>query len=182
MKVKINNRKTFNYLFIIIFGIIISIPLFSKNLNIYNNNGFYTIAKGYEYTKNFTINEGKILTSFVNYIGTGNTIMQAPLSILVLFVGNYFLDSYIVTYKIIVFCSILLSGLYMHKFTDKVMQNKNIALLSACIYMCTPIHLGQAYITNSLENILCFIFIPMTFLGYINYLILQKIVIIWLLV
>lgn len=165
MKVRINNRKTFNYFCIIIFGIILSIPLFSKNLNVYHNQGLYGIAKGFEFSKNFSVNDGKILTSFLNYIGTGNTILEAPLGTLLIFVGNYIFDSYILTYKIIVFCSILLSGLYMHKFSDKVLQNKNIALLSAFLYMSTPIHLGQIYVNNSIESILVFIFIPMTFLG-----------------
>ena len=83
MKVKINNRKTFNYLLILVFGMILSIPLLSKNLNIYNNQGFFCLAKGFEYTKNFSSNEGKILTSFLNYIGTGNTILEAPLGTLI---------------------------------------------------------------------------------------------------
>lgn len=165
MKVKIHNRKSFNYLIIIIFGLVLGIPLFSKNLNIYWGNGFFELAKGFEFTKNISINEGKILTSFFNYIGTGNTILESPLSTLLIFIGNYILDSYILTYKVIVFCSILLSGLYMHKFSDKVTQNKDIALLSSLLYMCAPLHLGQIYVSNSLDNILIFIFIPMTFFG-----------------
>ena len=67
MKVKINNRKTFNYIIILIISTILAIPLLSKNLNIYNNDGFLYIAKGYEFSKNFSINEGKILTSFFNF-------------------------------------------------------------------------------------------------------------------
>ena len=165
MKVRINNRKTFNYIIILILGIILGIPLLSKSLNIYNNDGFLCIAKGYEFSKNFSINEGKILTSFFNYIGTANTLLQAPLATILLFIGNYVLGSYIITYKIIVFGSILLSGIYMHKFTDSVTQNKNIALLSSLLYMSTPIHLGQIYYMNSLNSILIFIFIPMTFYG-----------------
>ena len=165
MKVKINNRKTFNYLLILVFGMILSIPLLSKNLNIYNNQGFYCLAKGFEYTKNFSSNEGKILTSFLNYIGTGNTILEAPLGTLIFFVGNYIFDSYIFTYKLVVFCSILLSGLYMHKFIDKVLQNKDISLMASFIYMSLPIHLGQIYLNNSIESILVFVFIPITFFG-----------------
>ena len=96
MKVKIKNRKTFNYLIIIIFGIILSVPLFFKNLNIYFNEGFTTIAKGFEFTKNFSLNDGRILTSFLNYIGTGDTILESPLVVIILCIGNYFLKSYIV--------------------------------------------------------------------------------------
>lgn len=165
MKVRIKNRKTFNYLFIIIFGIILGIPLFSKDLNIYYNQGFYSIGKGFEFTKNFAVNQGKILTSFFNYLGTGDTILEAPLGTMLIFIGNYIFGSYIFTYKIIVFCSILLSGLYMHKYCDKVTQNKNVALLSTLLYMSAPIHLGQIYVNNYIDSILVFVFIPMIFLG-----------------
>ena len=40
MKVRIHNKKTFNYIVIIFISIIFSIPLFSKNLDIYNNMGY----------------------------------------------------------------------------------------------------------------------------------------------
>lgn len=165
MKVKINNRKTFNYMIIFITVIIISIPLLSKKLNIYYNNGFNDIAEGYEFSKNFQVNEGKIFSSFFNYLGTGNTILKAPLVIIALFFGNYLLDSFIITYKIIAFLSLILSGIYMYKFADKVTQNKNISLLASVLYISAPVHLSQIYINNSLSNCLVCVFIPMTFFG-----------------
>lgn len=165
MKVKIHNRKNFNYSIILIISIILSIPLLSKNLNIYNQNGFFDIAEGYEFSKNFQINDGKIFSSFYYGLGTGNIILKAPLKVFVLFLINYLLDSFIISYKITVFLCLIFSGIYMHKFIDKVTLNKNIALLSSILYISAPFHLNQMYISNNLSNCLALVFLPMTFYG-----------------
>lgn len=165
MKVRINNRKNFNYLIIFIIGCIIGIPLLSKNINIYANSGFYDIAEGYEFTKCFQVNDGKILCSFFNYLGSGDTFLKSPISIMLLFLGNYLLDTFVYTYKIIVFLSLIFSGIYMHKFIDKITQNKNISLLASLLYMSAPFHLNQIFINNSISSALSFIFIPIIFLG-----------------
>ena len=165
MKVKIHNRKSFNYIAIVFISLVFSIPLFSKNLNIYNNMGYEVIAKAYEFTKNFQANEGRIFSSFFYYLGTGNMLFEAPLATILLSLGNYIFSSYVFTYKLLIFFSILLSGIYMHKFTDKITNNKNISLLASILYMGTPIHLGQIYFSNCLESALIFVFLPMVFYG-----------------
>lgn len=166
MKIRINNRKNLNYIIILIVAIIVSIPLLSKKLNIYNNeNGFIELAQGYEFYKNFHSNKGRIFSTFFNYLGTANSIFEAPLVMMILFIGSYLFDSLIITYKIIAFISLVLSGVYMHKFVDKVTQNKNISLLASVLYISAPFHLNQIYISNSLSNCLIFVFIPMTFFG-----------------
>ena len=56
----------------------------------------------------------------------------------------------------------------MYKFMFQMTANRNIALLSAGLYVLAPYHLTDLYIRNALGEFASFVFIPLVFLGLYN--------------
>lgn len=171
MKEKIlKNRKIVDTLILIFIGCFLCIPLLNSNINVYTDDGIQHIARAFG-TMN-SLKEGGILknviSSFANNFGYSWNLFYGPLSSIGVVVCKLICSSYIGAYKLFVFICLILSGIMMYKFSFRLINSNNAALLASILYMTFPYHLTDLYLRNALGEFVSFVFIPLVFLGLYN--------------
>ena len=163
-------RNLIDVLVIVLIGIIIGIPLFNKNLDVYVDDGVQHIARAYGTTQSVLMNGifPNIISAYANEFGYSWNLFYGPFSVYGIIIFDFLCNNIIIAYKIFVFVVLLLSGFTMHKFLLSVTKNNNVALLASILYMTFPYHLTDLYTRNALGEYSAFIFIPLVFLGLYN--------------
>jgi len=156
-----------DYLILIFVAIIIAIPMFNKNLNVYEGNGIQHIARAYGTYTDFL--DGtifpNIISSFANGFGYSWNLFYGPLSLYGIILFKLIFSSFISSYKIFTFICLILSGIFMYKFVKNITENGSVSVLAGAIYMAFPYHITSLYILNSLGEFVSYVFIPIVFLG-----------------
>lgn len=67
--------------------------------------------------------------------------------------------------KIVYFLNLVIAGCFMYKFTEKVLKNKQLGLLSAVLYMSLPYFLVDIFVRGAYNETFIFMFVPMVFLS-----------------
>jgi len=154
---------------ILIVAILVSIPLFWKNFNYYNDDGIQHIARSFltadamKNGENFTV-----LSRLEKGFGYSWDLFYGPASSFsIAVIGNIF-NNIIIGYKAVLFLGVLLSGIAMYYFAKKITDDKNVGALASILYMTMPYHLTDMYIRGNVGEFLSFIFIPVIFLGLYN--------------
>lgn len=165
------------YLMIIISSLIISIPLFSKDLNVCTDDGIQHICR---LIGTYQTIEAKqflplIMSNFCNNFGYSWNIFYSPFTSYVPLLLKIFNLSYIQILKVFMFIVTLISGITMYKFTKRILKGtkivndennvKKIATLSAILYILAPYRITDMYIRVALAEQTSFIFIPIIFEG-----------------
>lgn len=169
MKDNVKNKlsKLMPYIIILIATLAISIPLFNKNLNMYRDDGIQHICRLMGTYQSIT--EGQffsvIMSNFCNGFGYSWNIFYSPLTAYLPLILKIFQVSYTNCIKVFMFIVVYLSGIAMFNFTNKVTKNKNIAVLSAILYVLAPYRLTDMYVRNALAELTSFVFIPIVFNG-----------------
>lgn len=171
MKSKILNKikqiKYLDYLLITVVTIIICIPLFNKNLNIYRDDGIQHICRliGTEQTIKEKQFLPMIMSNFCNNFGYSWNIFYSPLTAYAPLIFRIFSFSYTNCLKIFIFIVNLLSGFAMYKFMFKVTKNKNISTFAAILYVIAPYRLTDIYLRTAIAELTSFVFVPIIFNG-----------------
>ena len=156
-----------SYIFIIILSIIVSIPLFNGNFNIYIDDGIQHICRLMGTYQSIT--EGQtfpmIMSNFCNQFGYSWNIFYSPITAYVPLLFRLFTDSYVVCLKAFMVLVTILTGISMYEFVYKVTKNKYIGLLASAIYMFAPYRLTDMYMRIAIAELTSFIFLPMIFQG-----------------
>lgn len=156
-------------LIIFIIAIIISIPLFRKDLDVYFDDGIQHIARAYATYLSIQNGENpEVLTSLANGFGYSWDLFYGPFSTILILIGKLITTTFIGGYKFTLFIGMLLSGITMYIFANKLTKSKPTGVLIAVLYMLMPYHLNDMYIRNALGEFLSYIFIPLVFLGLYN--------------
>ncbi len=164
MREKLKNIKYF--LIILIAAIIISFPLLKDNINVYFDDGIQHIGRAYEtYLEIQNNNNPKILSNLTNGFGYSWDLFYGPLSTILILIAKIITETFINSYKLVLFIGILFSGITMYKFVSKLTENKITGTIAGILYMTMPYHLNDMYIRNALGEFLSYIFIPLVFLG-----------------
>lgn len=163
----INNRSLVDYLILILITYILILPMYSKKIDIYVDDGVQHIARAYGTFESIKqgVFLGNIIESFSNNCGYSWNLFYGPLSTYGIIFIKLFCNSFITAYKILSFLCLILSGISMYKLVFEITKNKNTALVSSTIYVTFPYHLTDLYIRNALGEYTSFIFIPLIFLG-----------------
>lgn len=170
IKTFFKNEKLISYVIIILMAIATCIPLFSKHMNILQDDGIQHI---YRLTGTYSSLQEKnmfpnIMSGFCNGFGYSWNIFYSPLTAYLPLIFKIFIPSFVVLLKIFMFLTILLSGIFMYKLVYKI-SNSNIAsVLSACIYIIAPYHLTDLYSRIAIAELASFMFLPLVFLGLYN--------------
>lgn len=157
------------YSILIIVALILCIPLFSKYLDVYFDDGIQHIARAY--STHMSIENGestKVLSNLTNGYGYSWDLFYGPLSTIGLLLTNFIMSSWVNAYKLFIFICLILSGITMYKWVYKMTDDKNVAGLAGVLYMSMPYHLTDMYIRNALGEYVSFIFFPLIFLGMYN--------------
>lgn len=164
MKEKLKNSKYF--LIILIASIIISLPLLKSNTDVYFDDGIQHIGRAYETYLEIQNNDNpKILSNLTNGFGYSWNLFYGPLSTILILIAKIITETFINSYKLVLFIGILFSGITMYKFVSNLTKNKIIGTIAGILYMTMPYHLNDMYIRNALGEFLSYIFIPLVFSG-----------------
>lgn len=164
---KISSKAYINYILIIIASIIICLPLASKNLNIYRDDGVQHVCRLIGTFQ--TLESGEclpmIIPNLCNNFGYSWNIFYSPLTAYAPLIFKLFNFSFVNCLKMFMFVVTLLSGIAMYKFVEKVTKNNKIALLASIFYILAPYRITDMYIRVAIAELTSFIFIPIIFSG-----------------
>ena len=159
------------YIIIIAVALLIFIPYLSKGIirgddyichmaNIFSIDRFISI-------KDFVFFPAKINPIMANNLGYGNAIFYPQLAylttVLINMVIKHFGFTIISSVKVFEFLLVTLSGITMYKFVDLAFKNKDAALASSIIYMCSPYFLCDLFRRMAYSEIGIFVFMPIVF-------------------
>lgn len=163
-------EKIKDYLIILIFTLIVSLPFLSKNIDIYRDDGIQHIARlmgtyqSIEDSQSFPV----IMSNFCNGFGYSWNIFYSPFTAYVPMIFRLFTNSYELILKMFMVLISFLSGIAMYEFTKKVTKNRYAGIISSVIYIFAPYRLTDMYLRVAIAELASFIFIPITFLGLYN--------------
>ena len=153
MKKILKNKNILSYLIIFFVSIFLSIPLFSKYMNITIDDGIQHIYRLVG-TNNSIIECFKngnifpvIISNFCNEFGYSWNIFYSPLTAYIPLIFKIFTNSYILSLKIYIWLSVFLSGIFMQKLVKNISKSDIASVISAIIYMSAPYHLTDIYTT-----------------------------------
>ena len=163
-------KKLVDYIIILVFALVISIPLMNADFNIYGDDGIQHIARlmgTYQ-----TIAEGEfppvIMSNFCNQFGYSWNIFYSPLTAYVPMIFRIFTNSYELILKLFILLLSFLTGIAMYEFVNKVTKNRYAGILAAALYMFAPYRLTDTYMRVAISELASFVFLPITFLGMYN--------------
>lgn len=163
-------RNIIDVLIIVVVTFFLCIPLLSSKLDVYTDDGIQHIARAYGTYTSIKQNGlfTNIISSFSNGFGYSWDFFYGPVSTFGIIIINLIFNNFIVSYKILCFIVLLLSGIFMYKYIQNLTSNNNIGLLAGILYLSFPYHLTDLYIRNALGEFMSFMFIPLVFLGLYN--------------
>ena len=170
LKEKIKNilDKTYiNYILIIIASLAICAPLANRELNIYRDDGVQHICRLIGTCQTLLSGEclPMIMSNLCNNFGYSWNIFYSPITAYVPLIFKTFNLSFVNCLKLFMLMITILSGIAMYKFVIKVTKNKNIATLSAILYVLAPYRITDMYIRVAIAELTSFVFIPIIFNG-----------------
>ena len=164
----LKRRNIIDIIILIVITLIISIPLLNNKLDVYFDDGIQHISRAYGTAKSMQEGNYNIITDFANDFGYSWNLFYGPLTTYGIIIFELIFKNFIMAYKVLLYCLLLLSGIFMYKLVFKMFNNRNVALLSGVIYILAPYHLTDIYIRNALGEFASFVFIPLVFLGLYN--------------
>ena len=163
-------KRIVDFIIILIFSLFISIPLISKDINVYADDGIQHIARlmgTYQ-----TITEGEcppvIMSNFCNGFGYSWNIFYSPLTAYIPLIFSIFTSSFELMLKLFMVLCSFLSGIAMYSFVKKVTNNRPAGLLASIIYIFAPYRLTDMYMRTAIAELASFIFLPILFHGMYN--------------
>ena len=168
-KLKIIKKEEAKYYFIIIIvSLIIGSLLFIGYPD--GHDTIYHISKAV--STEIALKEGQILpliaSNYMSDFGYSWNIFYPPLSNYIMMAIKVITHSYVTDLNILIFISVLISGIAMFNFIKKVTKSNNTALLASVIYMLAPYRLVDIYIRGALGEVMAFMFLPFVFHGLYN--------------
>lgn len=161
-------KKRINiYFFIVILSIVISIPLFQENFDIYRDDGVQHICRLMGTYQSITEEQSfpVIMSNFCNSFGYSWNLFYSPITAYVPLLLHFLTHSFILDLKLFMVFVTILSGIAMYEFVYKVTKNKYTSLLGAAIYILAPYRLTDMYIRMAVAELASFIFLPIIFGG-----------------
>lgn len=160
-------EKLKSYSFIILIAVIVSIPLFSGNYNIYIDDGIQHVCRMMGTYQ--SMSEGQIfpviMSQFCNGFGYSWNLFYSPMTAYIPLLFHFITNSFVLDIKIFMVLISILSGIAMYEFMQTIAKNKYTSLLAVAIYILAPYRLTDMYIRMALAELASFIFLPMVFQG-----------------
>lgn len=146
------NRQVTDVVAILIVALILAIPIFYQNNNLYFDDGSQHLMRAYHTYKAILQNgSGKVISSFTNGFGYSWDLFYGPLSAdLIMFFGILF-RSFNLGFKIGMLFLLFLAGFFMYRFILEMMDNRNTACLAGIIYMTSPYFFTDVYVRHAMR-------------------------------
>ncbi len=163
-------KRIIDYLIILVFVSLISIPLLNSNFNIYIDDGVQHIARLMGTSQ--SIAEGQIvpviMSQFCNGFGYSWNIFYSPFTAYVPLIFSLFTASFELMLKLFMILITFLSGIAMYEFVYKVTKNRYAGLIASAIYLFAPYRLTDTYMRIAIAELASFVFLPIVFHGMYN--------------
>lgn len=166
---KIKEKKSFDYLVIIIVGILISIPLIWLSMRSTDDGWFHLLRLvGLENSIEYGSFPFLIQPFFCNDWGYSMTSLYPTIVAYVPYFISLIMGSFVTGIKLFAAVTVILSGIFMYKFVTEVTGKRRVSLLAAVIYMSLPYRLEDIYNRFAIGEFTAFVFVPLVFLGLYN--------------
>lgn len=167
MKSLLKHENKIHYMCIFIVTIILCIPLFKSDFDIYKDDGIQHICRlmgTYESViekQPFAV----IMSNFCNGFGYSWNLFYSPFTAVVPLLFHFFTNSFVGCLKLFLVGMLFLSGLFMYQFVKQLTSDAKIGFIASLLYMTFPYHLTDLYMRNAVSEFTAFAFLPMVFLG-----------------
>ena len=160
------NRVVVDSVVIFMVAVILIIPNFLQNTDIYFDDGCQHLLRGYGAYQAITNKENtRVISHFANGFGYSWDLFYGPLSEYCLIGLGIIFHSFNVGFKILLLLIMFLAGACLYKLVYCMTDNRNTALLAGIIYITTPYFFTDIYVRHALGECMAFVFVPMVFLG-----------------
>jgi len=165
----IKNKRWIHYIFIIIIGILVSIPLIWIQIRT-TDDGWLHLIRLIGLDK--SIDNGDFPFLVFPYLcknfGYSMTAFYPPIVLYIPYIISLFTQTFTAGLKIFACLSIILSGIFMYNFIYEVTKKKEIAFLASAVYMVFPYRFEDIYNRYAIGEFTAFVFIPVVFQGLYN--------------
>lgn len=165
----IKTKSTIHYIIIVVIGLILSIPLIKLQVRATDDGWLHLLRLvGINNAINNTNFPFLVQPFFCNNWGYSMTAFYPTIVSYIPYFIGLLAGTFVNGLKIFASITIILSGIFMYKFALEVTNKKNIALLSAIIYMVLPYKFEDIYNRFAIGEFTAFVFMPLVFLGLYN--------------
>lgn len=166
---QMKEKRWLHYIFIIIIGLLASIPLLWVQLKNTNDGWLHLIRL---LGLDAAITEGNfpflVFPHLCKDFGYSMTAFYPPLVTYIPYIFGVIAQSFSIGLKLFASLTIILSGIFMYNFMYEVTKKKGIAFFSAVIYMIFPYHHEAIFYRFAIGEFTAFVFIPIVFQGLYN--------------
>ncbi len=163
---KIKSNKYIPYFIILFASLLFSFNFFRLNLADFNEARIHIIR--ITAIKELLLNNiFPCLISPNHMMGFGYAlnIFYGPITTYIPILFSFIFNSNIMGLKFYTLLTIILSGVTMYNFVNKISNKKLLAIISALIYISAPYKITNIYSRNAVGEYTSFIFIPLVFQG-----------------
>ncbi len=162
---RIRKKEYVYYIIIILVALVLCAPLYTKGF-IESHDGVYHFSRNYATNK--AILSGQvpplIVSNFCKGFGYGWNIFYPPLETYISGLFSLFVSS-LDAMKLTIIIAMIISGISMFKLIEKVTGNKDMALITAVVYISSTYFLSNIYCRMAVGEIISYMFLPILLYG-----------------
>jgi len=162
---RIRKKEYVYYIIIILVALVLCAPLYTKGF-IESHDGVYHFSRNYATNK--AILSGQvpplIVSNFCKGFGYGWNIFYPPLETYISGLFSLFVSS-LDAMKLTIIIAMIISGISMFKLIEKVTGNKDMALITAALYISSTYFLSNIYCRMAVGEIISYMFLPILLYG-----------------
>lgn len=163
------NRIVVDILAIFLVTLILIIPMFDKNTDIYLDDGSQHLMRAWGSYNSLKQNgSSNVISSFGNAFGYSWDLFYGPLSAYLIMIFGIIFSSFNIGFKAALAVIMFVAGATMYKFVVEMNENRNTGLLASIIYITSPYLFTDIYMRHAIGEACAFMFIPLVFLGLYN--------------
>lgn len=163
------NRIVVDIFAIFLVTVILMIPKFNKNTDIYLDDGSQHLMRALGSYQSMKQNgTSNVISNFANSFGYSWDLFYGPLSTYLIIIFGMIFSSFNIGFKVALWGIMFAAGACMYKLICEMTEKKNVALLGAIIYVTSPYFFTDIYVRHAIGEACGFVFIPLVFLGLYN--------------
>lgn len=165
----IKTKRWVHYLFIIIVGILVSLPFLWVQLATCDDGNFHLLRLiGLDNAMEYGSFPFLVFPFFCKNWGYSMMTFYPPLVTYIPYILSFITGMFSDGIKIFASLTTILSGIFMYNFMNEVTKKKGIAFFSGILYMIIPYRFENLYNRFAIGEFASFIFIPIVFQGLYN--------------
>ena len=162
----LKKETTFHYLLLFIMCIFLCLPFLQNGL--FTGDDYFFQMHRAQGTVNAFF-DGQLIPMFDPSAAYGHgyiwNAVYSPFSAYCLAFLKIFISTFTTTYKVYIFLTLLLSGIFMYGFVKEAFYSSKAALITALLYISAPYHLTDIYFRAAVAEYTAFVFVPLLFWG-----------------